>query len=303
MVALNVRGLMMPVFTSFNNNFTVNFNAIPAYAQYVLQSGYKSILVGGTTGEHMTISVADRKKVIDSWLAAVKPAGIHVQVQVGGAPIADVQELAKYCQAVGVDSILTMPELYFKPKNADELVSYVELVAQAAPKLPVLYYHNPPRSRVDVNAPEFVAKATARIPNFKGIKYSPKDLSEAAQVLRELKEGQEMFISADTLLAPAALLGVKNFMCISFNLFPKLAQDIIAAVEASDVPKARELQETLSLAIEAHTAEGELVPAIKAGMEIVTGVEVGPPSQVNKALSPEAKKRIEDKLRALKLVK
>ncbi|XP_063616138.1 N-acetylneuraminate lyase-like [Cydia splendana] len=303
MVALNVRWLMMPVFTCFNTNFTVNFNAIPAYTQYVLQSGYKSILVGGTTGEHMTISVADRKKVIDSWLAAVKPAGIHVQVQVGGAPIADVQELAKYCQSVGVDSILTMPELYFKPKNADELVSYVELVAQAAPKLPVLYYHNPPRSRVEVNAPEFVAKASARIPNFKGIKYSPKDLSEAAQVLRILKDGQEMFVSADTLLAPAALLGVKNFMCISFNLFPKLAEDIIAAVEASDVPKARALQETLSLAIEAHTAEGELVPAIKAGMGIVTGVEVGPPSQVNKPLAPEAKKRIEDKLRALKLVK
>lgn len=293
----------MPVFTSFNDDFTVNLHAIPAYAQYVLQSGYKSILVGGTTGEHMTISVADRKKVIDSWMAAVKPTGIHVQVQVGGAPIADVLELAKYCQSVGVDSILTMPELYFKPKNADELVSYVELVAQAAPKLPLLYYHNPPRSRVEVNASEFVAKATARIPNFKGIKYSPKDLSEAAQVLRVLKDGQEMFVSADTLLAPAALLGVKNFMCISFNLFPKLAQDIIAAVEASDVPKARALQETLSLAIEAHTAEGELVPAIKAGMEIVTGVEVGPPSQVHKPLSPEAKKRIEDKLRALKLVK
>ncbi|XP_061709064.1 N-acetylneuraminate lyase-like isoform X2 [Cydia pomonella] len=303
MVALNVRGLMMPVFTSFNDDFTVNLHAIPAYAQYVLQSGYKSILVGGTTGEHMTISVADRKKVIDSWMAAVKPTGIHVQVHVGGAPIADVLELAKYCQSVGVDSILTMPELYFKPKNADELVSYVELVAQAAPKLPLLYYHNPPRSRVEVNASEFVAKATARIPNFKGIKYSPKDLSEAAQVLRVLKDGQEMFVSADTLLAPAALLGVKNFMCISFNLFPKLAQDIIAAVEASVVPKARALQETLSLAIEAHTAEGELVPAIKAGMEIVTGVEVGPPSQVHKPLSPEAKKRIEDKLRALKLVK
>ncbi|XP_063358026.1 N-acetylneuraminate lyase-like [Cydia amplana] len=202
------------------------------------------------------ISVADRKKVIGSWLVAVKPAGIHVMVQVDGAPIADVQKLAKYCQSVGVDSFLTMPELYFKPKNADELVSYVELVVQAAPKLPVLYYHNPPRSRVEVNAPEFVAKATARIPNFKGIKYSPKDLSEAAQVLRVLKEGQEMFVSAYTLLAPAALLGVKNFMCISFNLFPKLAQDIIAAVEASDVPKARALQETLSLAIEAHTAEG-----------------------------------------------
>ncbi|XP_047985405.1 N-acetylneuraminate lyase-like [Leguminivora glycinivorella] len=297
------RGLMMAVFTSLKEDFTVNFDAINAYAQYVLKSGYKSVLVGGTTGEHMTLNLADRKKSIDLWLAAMKPAGIHVMVQVGGAPIPDVQELAKYCQSIGVDSLLTMPELYFKPKNADELVNYVGLVAKAAPKLPIFYYHNPGRSNVQINAPEFMVKATARIPNFKGMKYSPSDMSEAAQVLRVLKEGQEVYVSDDTQLAPAALLGVKSFMCTSFSLFPKLAQDIIAAVEAKDIDKARALQETLSLAIEAHLTEGEWVPSLKAGMEIVTDIKVGPPSPVLQPISVEAKKRIEAKLKALKLVK
>lgn len=46
--------------------------------------------------------------------------------------------------------------------------------------------------------PAFVAAATARIPNFKGIKFTSNDLSEGAQVLRTLKEGQEMFLGADT---------------------------------------------------------------------------------------------------------
>lgn len=46
--------------------------------------------------------------------------------------------------------------------------------------------------------PEFVMAATAKIPNFKGLKFTSNDLSEGAQVLRSLKEGQEMFLGADT---------------------------------------------------------------------------------------------------------
>ncbi|KAF9405892.1 hypothetical protein HW555_013540, partial [Spodoptera exigua] len=202
---------------------------------------------------------------------------------------------ARFCQDVGADSLLTLPELYFKPSKVDDLVFYVSQVAKAAPKLPVLYYHIPSMSKVET--------ATASIPNFKGIKFTSNDLSEGAQVLRALKDGQEMFLGADTLIAPAALLGIKSSIGTSFNLFPKLAQEIVAAVEKNDVVKARALQEKLSLAIEAHTVEGPWVPIMKAGMEIVTGIKVGPPSLPQKPLSSEAKQRIHSKLRTLGLSK
>lgn len=56
---------------------------------------------------------------------------------------------ASYCQKAGADSLLTLPELYFKPANVAELVSYVGEVAKAAPELPVLYYHIPSMSKVE----------------------------------------------------------------------------------------------------------------------------------------------------------
>ncbi|KOB52206.1 putative N-acetyl neuraminate lyase [Operophtera brumata] len=277
----------------------------------------------------MSLAVADRKKVVDAWVAAGSSTRLHIQVQVGGAPLADVLDLAQYCQAAGVDSLLTLPELYFKPATVQDLVSYVELVAKAAPKLPVLYYHIPAMSKVEA----FVVAATARIANFKGIKFTCNDLSEGAQVLRTLQDGQEMFLGADTvsstiycndlsegaqgaqvlrtlqdgqemflgadtvsstiycndlsegaqvlrtlqdgqemflgadtvsstiycnelregaqvlrtlqdgqemflgadtLIAPAALLGIKSSIGTTFNLFPRLAQDILNAVERND---------------------------------------------------------------------
>lgn len=303
MVVLTARGLMPPVFTPLNDDHSINYSAIAGYAKYLADNGIKSVLVGGTTGENMSLAVSDRKKLVDEWVKVAKSTGLHVQVQVGGAPLADVLDLASYCQRAGADSLLTLPELYFKPANVSELVYYIGLVASAAPKLPVLYYHIPSMSRVEINMPAFVTEATACIPNFKGLKFTSNDLSEGAQVLRALKKDQEMFLGADTLLAPAALLGIKSSIGTTFNLFPRLAQDILDAVENNDVAKARALQEKLSLAIEAHTVEGPWVPIMKAGMEIVSGIKVGPPSQPQREISAEAKQRIHAKLRGLGLAK
>jgi hypothetical protein len=50
--------------------------------------------------------------------------------------------------------------------------------------------------------PAFVTAATERIPNFKGLKFTSNDLGEGAQVLRNLKQGQEMFLGADSVSNP-----------------------------------------------------------------------------------------------------
>lgn len=292
-------GIMPAVFTPLHDDQTINYAIIPAYAKYLADAGLKDFLIGGTTSENQTLSVAERKKLIDAWMEATKTNRTHIQVQVGGAPFADVLDLARYCQAVGVNSILTLPELYFKPSNVEELVFYVSQVANAAPDLPIFYYHNPSRTRVEVNMPAFVSAATATIPNFKGIKFASKDLYEAAQVLRILKDGQQILAAEECLLAPAALLGIKHSTCTSYSFFSKIAQDILNAVEQSDVQTARILQEKLSQAVDALTCEGPCVPVMKAAMEIVTGIKVGPPCLPQKPISAEAKLRIQSKLKAL----
>ncbi|XP_023938793.2 N-acetylneuraminate lyase-like [Bicyclus anynana] len=303
MVTFNASGLMPPVFTPLNDDLSINYDIIPTYAKYFADRGIKSVLVGGTTGENMCFSVADRKKIADVWVENGRKYGLHIMVQVGGAPMSDVLELAKYCSKVGVNSLLTLPELYFKPQSVSELVAYVKNVANAAPNLPVLYYHIPSMSKVEINMPSFVTEATRNIPNFKGIKFTSNDLSECAQVLRALKKDQELFLGADTLLAPAAVMGVRSSIGTTYNIFPALAQDILNAIAKKDIEQARVLQEKLSLAVEAHTVEGAWVPIMKAGMEIVTGIKMGPPALPQKPLSEEAKKRIADKLRTLKLIK
>lgn len=70
-------------------------------------------------------------------------------IQVGGGPFPDVVELARHADSLGVDAILTLPELYFKPKKTQELISYLKFVSAAAPNTPLFYYHYPTQSGVN----------------------------------------------------------------------------------------------------------------------------------------------------------
>lgn len=50
---------------------------------------------------------------------------------------------AKHAESLEVTGIVCLPDLFFKPKSADELVLYLKAVGQSAPKTPLLYYHTP----------------------------------------------------------------------------------------------------------------------------------------------------------------
>ena len=50
---------------------------------------------------------------------------------------------AKHAESLKVDSLLCLPELYFKPTTAEQLINYLRNVSYAAPNTPLLYYHIP----------------------------------------------------------------------------------------------------------------------------------------------------------------
>ncbi|CAK1550421.1 unnamed protein product [Leptosia nina] len=210
--------------------------------------------------------------------------------QVGGAALPDVIKMAQYAEKRKVDAIMTLPELYFRPRTADHLVSYLEVINNAAPSLPLLYYHFPMMTGVNVNVPELFALAKARVPKFMGIK---ADLGVAAQVADQLNGGRVVYI-ANHMLAPSALMGHDSSIATVNNMFPSLARDIIKLTKLGDVEKAKKLQQKLNSLVDGIASNGDFVPCMKAAMQIVTGIKVGPPRLPQEALNDVSKKRIKE---------
>ncbi|XP_026743029.1 N-acetylneuraminate lyase-like isoform X2 [Trichoplusia ni] len=230
------------------------------------------ILVSGTTGEGMSLNVKERKELLEAWVSAAKPLGTKVIAQIGGAPLPDVLELAKHAKKLNVDGIMTLPELYYKPKNEHQLVEYLEEVSKAAPTLPLIYYHFPVMTGVDVNMQQLFSIASSKMINFGGAK---ADLFVAEQVADQLIGDQKVFI-ANHHIALSALMGHHSSIATVSNIFPDLVHAAVEAVNNEDLENARGIQKRLNKLVDCIASHGDFVPSMKAAMELVTGIRVGP---------------------------
>ncbi|CAG9823226.1 unnamed protein product [Phaedon cochleariae] len=198
MVVLKYRGLCAPVFTVFRNDLSVDVSIIPRYAKFLADNGVDGVLVHGTSGEGMSMTVQERKAVVEEWSKAVKTTKQHLMVQVGGCPLPDVIELAKHAESIGVDSLLCLPELYFRPTVTRQLINYLRVIGEAAPKTPLLYYHIPAWTGVNLNMATLMNEAASELPTFQGIKYTSVDLEGGAAALKANNGKYAVFLGSDT---------------------------------------------------------------------------------------------------------
>lgn len=89
------------------------------------------------------MSLEERIKTAELWYNSCKTLDISLMVQIGGAPLPDVITMAEQAEELQFESVLCLPELYFKPKTEEELVEYLKIVAKHCPTRPFLYYHIP----------------------------------------------------------------------------------------------------------------------------------------------------------------
>ncbi|KDR19640.1 N-acetylneuraminate lyase-like isoform X2 [Zootermopsis nevadensis] len=273
------RGLMAPVLTPYSNDglFSIQEDIIPKYAKYLSSIGIHAVLVNGTSGEGMSMTVDERKAVTEAWAMAVKETKQILMVQVGGACLKDVQELAAHAESLGSDALLCLPELFNKPQTVDELVKYLTYVGQAAPKTPLLYYHIPSYTGIKVSMPQFLAAAAHNIPTFAGAKYTDNNLEEGTQCLAVENGTLSFFLGCDHVLAGAFTLGFDSAIATSLNMLPSPSIKILAAVKNNHSSEALQEQRKLSKAINVITRNGGWVSTMKAAMSLMTPINVGPP--------------------------
>lgn len=274
MKSFSFTGLMAPVFTPYtNNNEKVNINAIEPYVELLKANHVNGVLVNGTTGEGMLMSTEERMLVTEAWQRSCKKHGITNMVQIGGAAYPDVVQLAQHASKMDVDAVLCLPELYFKPKSCEQLVTYLKGVAMHCPTTPFFYYHIPMFTDVNLHMPTFLDRAEKEITNFRGIKYTSGDLEQGSSCL---KEGRTIFLGADTILCGAVAAGFDSFIMTTINICPEAALEIIAAMDRGAVADAREKQRLLNARIGEILAHGDWVSAMKkAFRERFPSIEVG----------------------------
>jgi 4-hydroxy-tetrahydrodipicolinate synthase len=250
-----LRGSYPPVVTPFRDG-KVDFETFVSLVDRQVKGGSHGIVVGGTSGEPSSLTVAERCELVKAAVQTVARR-IPVVAGTGSQSLAETIEITTKAEKFGADAVLVVTPYYIKPPQRG-LVQYFLAVAERI-ELPLLIYHIPGRTSVAVNAAT-VAEIAERTPKLVGIKHASTDLGFVTDLIGRLGEEFRIFCGLESLSLPMMAIGAAGTMNAVGNLDPARVAKLCEAVAENQLEVARRLHFSLSALNEAIFLDTNPVP-------------------------------------------
>lgn len=290
--------ILPAVFTPMYDDGTVRYEQVDQLYQRCVDSGFTGIFLNGTTGECMSLSVIERKKLVERWVACRsnnQNAQFSVFVHVGSANLYEAADMAAHAQTKGADGIAMVPTFYFRPKTLSDLIEQCQYVAAAAPDTPFYYYNIPSMTGVNFSLTAFVEQASHAIPSFAGLKNSFNDLVDYQQCLHYRNGKYTMYWGTDEVFMMVYAAGNRHYVGSTYNFMGNIYFQMLDAYHAGNLEKLGSLE---AQATEIYSIMNEYNSLI-AGKEIMRhiGVDCGPVRRPLKSLKSSESRSLIERLR------
>lgn len=240
----HLQGLIAAPFTPMQKDGSLNTHLIPQYYQFLKNNNIAGAFICGSTGEGVSMSIAERKAVTKAWANCTKDdKDFNIILLVGGNCIADCIELAKFAQQCGIYAISFTAPFYFKPADVGILADCCKHIADEIPGMPFYYYHIPVLTGVDFPMINLLKSIEGKIPNFAGIKYTHEDFMDFLSCLHFQGGKYDMLWGRDENMVSALAVGARGAVGSTFNYAAPLYYDLIRAFNNNDFKKAQALQQ------------------------------------------------------------
>jgi N-acetylneuraminate lyase len=289
-------GLIAPPFTPMHADGSLDLEGIDRHAALLLNNPIDGLFICGSTGESMSLSVAERCMVGARWKEVVGDA-VPLIVHAGHTCLEDCKALAAHAVEIGADAVAAMGPCFFKPTRAEDLADFCAVVADAAPGLPFYYYHIPRMTGVCVDMVEFLEAASARIPAFAGVKYSVPDLTELARCMSLDGGRHNILFGCDDILLAGLVFGARGSIGTLFNFAAPLFRRMMDAFESADMATAQAEQARVTQLM-GVLGRYDVVEACKAIMKMI-GADCGPPRLPLRELSGRGREELHTDLASI----
>jgi N-acetylneuraminate lyase len=289
-----MQGLIAAPHTPFAANGQLNLDAVERQASHFASAGLPGVFIGGTTGEALSLTCDERIRLTDRWISVGRDLGLKVIVHVGSNCLAEAQALAEHAQKDKADGIAAFAPCFFRPDSIDLLIDYCRAVAHSAPATDFFFYNIPSMTCVDLWMPEFLEKGAKQIPTLRGLKFSHGDIVQESECVRLAGGRFHILHGLDESLLAALSIGVRAAVGCTYNFAAPLYQSLIAAFDAGDLERARQLQER-SVTIVRLLCEFGFLPSSKAVMELI-GIDCGPVRAPLRPISANDKRSLKQRL-------
>src|SRR5438093_1299906 len=269
--------------TPFRRDLSLDEETLRKLIRRQIDAGINFLVPCGTTGESPTLTRNEHLRVIDITLEEAKGA-VPVLGGAGGYNTAEVIELARELEHLGVDGILSVTPYYNKPTQ-EGLYQHYKAIAAAIP-LPIVVYSV--QGRTGVNVEPATLKRLAEIDNIVGVKEASGNISQMAAVVHHVPERFAVLSGDDAITLPLIALGGRGIVSVVSNEIPAEMTRLTHLAMAGDFAGARAVQRGWLPLMEVNFVESNPIP-VKAAMALMGLIEpvwrlpMTPPSPQNQA--------------------
>ena len=263
-------GIIPAFYACYDEKGDISPKAVRELTEYYIEKGVKGLYVGGSSGECIYQSVAERKLLLENVMAVAK-GKLTIIAHVACNNTEDSMELAAHAESLGVDAIASIPPIYFHlPDRA--IAKYWNDISSAAPNTDFIIYNIPQLAGVALN--QGLLKTMLENPRCIGVKNSSMPIED---IEKWIAGGAMVFNGPDEQLLSGIVAGATGGIGGTYGAMPEVYLKIFElATKGENLALARELQQDANQIIyKMCSGEGNMYAMIKEILRLTGGPDIG----------------------------
>ena len=267
---MQLKGIYAPIVTPFNNDESINYEALKKLIDFVLANGVVGLVPGGTTGEVYALSDEERLGLFKFIKDYAKGRATLIAGTNSGAT-RDVIRFSQIAEKLGYNALMAAVPPYSRP-NQRELLAHYRDVAKSV-TIPIVLYNFPWRAGTEVGYE--VLDGLTEQKNVIGIKEASGEMGRVYEMRLRYGERYQMICGSDDEALDYFLWGTQCWIGGAASCAPRQHAEVLNAALAGDFVKARACMDKL-LPLMRNLESGSYTQKVKHGCEML-GIPVGNP--------------------------
>lgn len=259
-----IEGILSPVVTPFDANYAPNAAKFVRHCRWLLNNGCAGLAVFGTNSEANSMSVSEKRKLLEALVAGGVPAA-SLMPGTGHCALSDSIEMTRAAVELGCAGVLMLPPFYYKGVSDEGLYrNFAEVIERVGDERLQLYlYHIPPVAQVGITL-ALIEKLLKKYPGIvAGVKDSSGNWDNTKAMLDQFAtSGFDVFAGSEDFLLANLRNGGKGCITATGNINPGAIDKLFKNWESAD---ADSLQAGIS-ATRKIVQKQPMIPALKAAI-------------------------------------
>lgn len=238
-MSIKIQDPMFAIVTPFTENGEqIDYVALEKYLHFLEEKGVKTILTSGTTGEFASLTLDERKQLVQF---CRKHYNGKIVNHIGTSSIKETIELlhhsSNYC-----DAVISLPPFYYANTTEEGIYQYFRTILRVTTQ-PFYIYNFPKHTQVTVTN-ETIVQLKEEFPHLVGIKDSSGNFELSKQYNTT---GIDVFVGSDTRAIETLNEGMCGNVSGGGNVLPEFLVNIVENYKRNDLEKVEKWFATYSI--------------------------------------------------------